>query len=485
MIKRTVVFLWLLSFGGLHAQTCDEILNDKAYFSYRATAETVEAARSAAQDFLLNQITTTVKSVTELKTKEISGEVSQEYVSTGRMSSNLRLSGLRHVVCENQRRRDDDVTVVVYISLDDLEKSAREVENQVQQYLEMMEMKKLLDNDILTDAYTAYLLTFLSPMNISATFEGNKIRDARSFLEILLKQHLRDIDLSLAKPRPGGPGMEEQFSVEMNVIGSNQTDFVYEFYSSTLNSRAQLPRGKGTFHFIIQPSAPKERYRGYLSFSPLRIDPNVRDAAEANGFSKEVSIEFDFSDIIEVDFNIREQGENVIASPVLKHLSPRTFEWFSNGKLISTDQILRVPKDEIQGSVKLVVNGLTSHAKEQTVRGAPIQTVQTDKKPEITTEQEVRSVSLLGSELGKLQNFSDLQNKLRSFRQNGQATWGRQNDFVNPDQCWVIMVDGESQKLIHVLTPNQDGRKDLKTGKVFQQIDEQFNGYAQIWIDLF
>ncbi len=468
----------LMGIGQVEARSCDKIAGNPAYFSAMATSETEEAARLLAQDYLINQISTTVQTVSELTTTEISGEVTQDYTSTGTNVSSLRLKGLRHLVC-SQNRRNNEVTVLVYISMEDMETSAQAVETQVREYFEMMAMKEMMGASTLADVYFAYLHTFLSPLPISLEHNGRTINDAKTYLELMLREHLNNVSFDFASITPGNGGMEEQYSVTANIPNADPI-LNYHLHIPSLNARAVFRGGNGVLHVFMRPSAPVETINGYLSFSAGRIPAEVQEVANLRVFSRSMSIDLDFSEVISVDFTTDVQADHVVAMPQLAHLSPRSFSWEMGNQRLSSDQILRVPLEDITGPIRLVINDNRALSVSKTIEGVRVKTIATAPS---APEKSMKVSETHAAHFEALSHFSEVQNVLAQLRRGGLAVWGKESDFVNPKTCWVLLVDPQTEQVQHVLSPHHRGRTDIKSGKTFNEVGEQFKGLIAIWVD--
>jgi hypothetical protein len=470
-------WLLFLSTGGavFAVGNCSDIEGNPNVFSASATADTKEAARLLAQDYLLNQISTTVNSVSALTTTEISGVVSQTYASTGSAVSSLQLKGLKHLVCESNKR-DDGITVLVYISLEDLEKSARSVEVQVGEYFDVMAQKELIGVPFTSDAYVAYLYTFLSPLPISLKHNGRTINDAKSHLEVMLRKHLNELAFDLSPIVAGTAGVEEQYSIPTRLVNADP-GLIYQLTVPSINARASFMRGVGTLHLFMRPVKPIEEITGYLSFSLERIPPEVRDVAVMQLFTRKTSLALDFSDVIDVDFLVERQMDYIVATPRLAHVSPRTFSWEVGNRRLSNDQILRVSVDEVAGPLRLVINDNPQLSAVKTIAGVAL------RNDDLTPDLGITNHSEAAKQFVELHNFSQVQANLSKLRREGQVVWGKEADFVNPNLCWVLLIDPETERLKHVLTPYNLGRTDVKSGKQYDDIDEPFKGLIAIWVD--
>lgn len=490
-ILRFLFLILSFSTAVVKAKSCDEILSNPQYFSAKASAESEEKALNIARDFLLNQISTNVQSASELRTKEISGEVSTDFQMVSSTSTNIRLKGLKHVVCQGSRR-STDVTVVVYISQDDLERSAAEVQKQVQEYIYVIENKNSLGIEFLSEVYSAYLNTFLSPIAVGVNYQGREIRDAKSFLGILLREHLNAISINVGLPQTGGAGLEEQLSVNMTIQGQPQNGFAYRFESPSLNAQSTLIGGRGVFQYIKRPTDLKENIRGYLSFTPINISNELRDLLAAHTFSKEVIVEVDYSKLISVDFTVETKANNYVLTPVLNNLSPRAFEWQTGNRRLSNNQIFIVSHDEAPESITLVVNGLRELSIRKSLKNPQVAIKSAAVPPNSDaknlsqgrTQSQILNLENLSREFTQINTFNALQIKLRDLRSAGRATWGKKEEFINPDLCWVFLVNSETRIVDHVFAPFQSGRKNLKTNDIHQNFENEFKGYHAIWVDV-
>ncbi|MCH8546601.1 MAG: hypothetical protein LAT54_07695 [Cryomorphaceae bacterium] len=479
MVKSFIFgLLILIGVGHIEAQSCDDITSDALYFSAKATAESEESARLLAQDYLINQISTTVQSVSALTTTEISGEVTQDYVSTGTNVSSLRLKGLRHMVC-SQNRRNNEVTVLVYIAMEDLESSARAVETQVREYFELMAMKEMIGAYSMTDVYFAYLHTFLSPLPISLEHNGRTINDAKTYLEVMLREHLNGLSFDFESITPGHAGMEEQYSISASIANADP-GLNYNLHIPSLNARAVFRGGQGMLHVFMRPAAPKETINGYLTFGAGRIPAEVQEVANLRVFSRSMSITLDFSQVISVDFTTELQADHVVATPRLAHVSPRSFSWEMGNQRLSNDQILRVPRENVTGPIRLVINDNQALSVRKTIDGDVVQ-MNAEAPPE--SENSLKLSSAHAAHFENLSHFSELQKVLAQLRRGGLAVWGNKTDFVNPNTCWVLLVDPQTEQVQYVLSPHHRGRTDIKSGQTFNEVGEQFKGLIAIWVD--
>jgi len=466
------------------ALSCTDILTNSAYFCAMANAETEELALNQARDFLLNQISTTVKSASELRTKEISGEVSTNFEMVASSFTNFKLKGLKHVVCSKERK-SSGVTVVVYISQSDLEKSSLDVQNQVQEYFNMIEYKQSFNAEYLTDVYAAYLKTFFSPISVEVNFQGRQIKNAQAFLGIILREHLTAISIEAGLPSAGTAGMEEQLSIELNVGKHAQNGFVYHFNAPSINAETNLTGGKGILHFIKSPADVKESIRGYLSFTPINISNDLRELLAVHTFSKEIVFEVDYSKLIYIDFDMEYKGENMVCTPKIENLSPRTFEWKSGKTILSTNQILTLNIKDLSEPIVLTVNGLRDFSRIKNITVKTASQPETATKEKTTDENSNSKIKTLKEDFIAIKTFGELQLKLKELKKSAQGSWGRKEDFIHPEMCWVFLVNPESKAVEMIFTAaTSSGRTELRSNKLYTNFENDFKGYIAIWVDI-
>jgi hypothetical protein len=82
-------------------------------------------------------------------------------------------------------------------------------------------------------------------------------------------------------------------------------------------------------------------------------------------------------------------------------------------------------------------------------------------------------------------DFQAIKSFLEELKASGTAVYGNKSDFVNPDKCWVILIDPESRYVEHILQPFANGRQDVKGGLTFSNFESQLKGLVAVWVEFY
>ena len=104
--------------------------------------------------------------------------------------------------------------------------------------------------------------------------------------------------------------------------------------------------------------------------------------------------------------------------------------------------------------------------------------------PEIVDPKTVvSSLNPLIRDLSDLTTVDQLAKWLRDNRYGGGIVSGGRNDFPGTEaQCYIVIFNPGTNKIVAVLTPNQPKRFDLKTGKVVISLENEYKNLNAIWV---
>ncbi|TVR38397.1 MAG: hypothetical protein EA392_09865 [Cryomorphaceae bacterium] len=472
---------------------CNDILSSENFVSATATAQTEEAARKSAYDLLANQLSSRVSSRTSLSTLEENNQLTQRFFNSTETVSRLRLDGLKYQICERPGRKKDSQTysVLAYISHDDLKKTAESVKNIVHQYLELAEQKKALKIGGIAEAYAAYLHSFYSPRPISWNSAHDTIHNVQPYLEAMLRNHLNGLGLycEKVKPHPQFPG--EQIQIDLSFAGKTSPGVVYHIDCPAHNATTSLNEMGGTMNLLMQPVSEIEQMRMKITLDPQIIDSHLNEIRSETNFSKDVIIDVDFREVIHLDFIIEEDMETVHLSPEIQNLSIRSIQWSSGARVLSTEPLTTLDKSDLGGEIRMTVNNSESLTVSKMFNNNlhPITRTFTQPKPKPTLEDEMplphSGIPADPYGFARLTDFDAVQAKLKKLKQQGKVIFGKETDFVNPNRCWILLIEPKSKILLHALAPNDGGRIDLKSSKRFANFESELKGMIAIWVELY
>lgn len=360
------ILLVLVMFSNCYAQkSCEALLGSEQYYSASATASTEKEARINALSSLVENISSIVSSTTNMTTKDDQ----QTYYNVSKTSSVLRLKGVSYQTCNKTKK--GWTTVVASISKKDLEQSSVEVAARVRQYMELMEQKEATNEDFLPEAYTAYLHTFLSPYAIEYNSASRRIGNVRDYLASYFRAYLSNINVSFSGVRENPEYPDQQLTFSLALEGTKETRMRFQIDLPGYGARGNFDRMDNQMDVIMAPEGRRTKFTGTLTLTPPPVESELKDISDQVRISRDISFEADLSSVIALDFTTRRQGDEYLLTPVARHLSIRQFEWLSDGKVVSTEQMPHIPialKEitlRVNGSNDLVItkpldgNGLT------------------------------------------------------------------------------------------------------------------------------
>lgn len=469
------------------AQSCDAILNSSAYISARSSGKSEAEAKANALNQLVGQITALVSARTDMKTFEINKVVDQAFVMQSKSLSQLRLDGLSYELCP-KNKKDNQHYAVAYISHADLEKSAAKVASEVHQYMNLIESKKTMGLDHLSDVYVAYLTTFFSPYPIAYESPSEKIQNIRAYLEAYLRKALSGAKISCIEVREHAVYAGDHIVLNLLIEGVTDERIKFLLDMPSYNTKSELSNKGGSYELIMNPVAHEEIFKGKLSLKASQIPTNLLEIESMVNIGRDISITANMSDLIEIDFTISENDQIYSLAPNVKNLSVRSIEWLNGDKVFSTTEKTNILKKDITGGITLRLNrndhltktkqwNSLSAEKVQTQQNEPLHSTSTDHPPAIIGKEQ--------STFAAISSFADLQKMLGEMKSHGKASIGKKQDFVHPDKCWVFLVHPDTQKVMHVLTPMQNTRTDLKENQQYSDFELQLKGYISLWVEVY
>ncbi|MEJ0028922.1 MAG: hypothetical protein WDO15_00390 [Bacteroidota bacterium] len=470
MVFRQLIFLLLLLSTATYGQnTCIQITKSNDYYSASATNTDETEARTSARSLLIEQISTTVSSRTDLSTNETTSNYQSRYSNSISSVSQLYMSGIQYQVCA--RDKHTGITVMAYISKEDLLKSKEEISRKTGEYLELMEQKKLIGADFLPDAYAAYLHTFLTPYPIAYSSDVIKTNDVRTFLESFFTSILSKIKLTCTGVEENKE-FQEQLVLNLKVEGIESQSMKFVFNCPEFNSRCEILNMTGGLNVLMNPSAPTQTFKGMLTIKPLTVSSDLLEIDRVATLEREFDVSANMMTTISVDFSIDDRGESLLLIPSIKHLSIRNFKWSSRGHLLSTSQRPVLSRKDIDNEITLTINDNPQLSITRGIDGSVI-------KPTVV-------LNPIAERFKEVETFSQLQPMLSAFRMDGKISYGKKDDFINPSNCWVFIVDQHTQKMMYLLTPESaKGRTDVKSTQTFTSFETQLKGLTSIWAEFY
>ena len=496
---------WIICFfffvSNVSAQVnCLTISSSEQYFSASGQGQTEEEAKATATAALVSQISSFVTTRTDMRTSIENQIAQQSLVNLSTSSSQLRLDGLNYTSCNFAKKPEKGYTILAYIKKEDLERSASFIAKEVEAQMSFISTKKALDIDYVSEAYQAYLTTFFTPYPIPYQDGVEKIDNVKPYLERYIRNYFNNIEVSCTAVELDPLYPQDHFVLTLKIADSKDINIKYSLDISSLNAKSQLDNSGGKVHVIFQPFSAVEVLKGKIQLKSAQLPANLEEIAKTITFSRDIDLTVDFSKIIELDFVVVEEKDYVKLVPALSNLSVKNIEWFSKGQLISSAQSPKVPKDEIGSDILLRVNKQDNLSIKKEITLTRKDTVVVNTSPAVLdslpSTPSLENLENRGNDLAKgtpfskivasgTYDFQAIKSFLEELKASGTAVYGNKSDFVNPDKCWVILIDPEIRYVEHILQPFANGRQDVKGGLTFSNFESQLKGLVAVWVEFY
>lgn len=502
MIRLHFIVVLILGSASLHGQNavnCAQILADRSLYSASATGPNEADAQANARALLLQQIHTLVTSRTDVKLEAGNNSSEQSFHNLSTSRSSLRMDGLRYGTCARDRKeKSEDVTVVCYISRADMTSSGNKVREKVLQHLELFERKNEMGLNGTVDLHLAYLESFFTPMAIPCRLGRDSVSDIQTYLGRRLADHLKTIDLSCKRAEQHPQYPQEQIRLHLSMAGAPAMGMNYVFGCTAHNASAVLSDGGGKMDVLMQPASTNEVFKGRLTMMPMLMSEELKSIADAVQISRDIEFTADMTSIVRLDFELKEKADNVQLVPRIERLSFSSIEWLSDGRLLSSEQSPLVSRSSIGTEVTMRLSRNEKLQLSKPIKGSSSVAIAKPIVPQVSADREsgstVQGASLapeaelsLGKKhgLNLLTDFNDAQKKLTELKSSGKAQVGKKENFLNPANCWVILVEPETKAVAHVLAPLDQGRKDIRADGAYPDFENTLKGHIAIWLELY
>lgn len=498
MKQLTIVFLFFTLMVSAQ-KSYKEIQNSEFYISASATSTTDEEAQSIARNMLIKQISSVVSSSSTMTITAGNNSSEQKFDNVSKSNSTLQLEGLKFIKLP-AFKNEKGVTYLAYISKEDLKLSAAAAAIEVRSHLELMEQQQSIGINHLASVYSAYLSTYLTPYPVGYKFGVDSIANVQPYLEGILRDYLVKIQLecTLVEEHPIYP--KDQLRFHMTLKGASDENMQYVFSCPSHNALAEMKLNGGAFDVMMRPNGPHELMKGVLSIRAIGLNGKLKDLSKSLPIEQEKEFNADMSNIIHYDFEIKEEENYVQVIPVTKNISINVFEWSSNNRVLSTEQIAKISKDDLGKTLTLKLNNndalqrtkplafkvSSQKAENKAEKVVSQQDVVTQVQPIETAKETTKSLYEKESYgFNELKSFAQLEKVLLELKESGKGIYGKKTIFLKPSKCWIFMIEPTSKEIVHILSPDENGRFNLKDNKTYSDFESTFKGFISIWVEVY
>jgi threonyl-tRNA synthetase len=74
---------------------------------------------------------------------------------------------------------------------------------------------------------------------------------------------------------------------------------------------------------------------------------------------------------------------------------------------------------------------------------------------------------------------------LDALKKAGKVAVGKKETFINPDKCYVFLVDPNDKQVKHCLAPGAAQRIDIKTEQTYVDFEVKLKGLIALWVEVY
>ncbi|MCA0447278.1 MAG: PKD domain-containing protein [Bacteroidetes bacterium] len=459
------------------------------------------SAKEMAKKDLVQSIFQTVVMNQVYEINENNNSISDKLNINLESFSSINLGGIRFLSYKN---KEDKPVMKAFISVEDYQASVKKSADETVSILKTADQTEKTNG--LADAsllyYDAWLKTFSVPDLIRyKPADSPDTVIAKTYIRKKLTDFLNGIKIENA-------GIAEEME-------AHYTAQVRGWYSGKLVRNLRIASrdpsidakpiidGSGKLHIHRIPGSPTETIELIL-LPPLPENDQAAARIEAtNSLLASRKIDIDYLPIIAMDFRIDGKSDGYLDfTPQIRNFSISKLEWdFGDGYQAIEPRPSHKFEKNATYKVTLTVNGEYKVIKEIDQTGKvfsskrtlePRKTPHPDKPIELFPSPTPSSGMAKGNTFQKVKKdlaaLSDgdlLFDYLNSAKNTGRLTFGKESQFIRPDDCLIAAVDSKTRQVLAVLEKQGTGWVNQKNNQEIRSVSDQFKGQIVIWVQVF
>lgn len=493
-MKKIILFLAFINCNLLAQMDEFAIRSSDKYYTGQAESNQLEEAKAAAKTDLVNNIVSIVKNAFINEIVENDSALTKNSRTSSKSVSLVKLKNLKYLEVEPVNLK---FRIIAYIDKKDYYSAVNDIKTEIRESFKRVEQLEKEDGLIKTapNYFLTYLKSFYCPEPIKcySLIEQDSILSLRNYIEEKISDYLSDIELSAEYPKVS-KNIDEQFDVELKAFYKGKpVDKIHARFDLPDNPNRKVNDGSSLLYLFNEPSFPNQKLMVSLSmFADKKGDLAELEKDFNIEYKKEIKL--DFSKVISIDFNIDDKGGGLVYfQPDIKHLSISKIDWdFGDNAQSNEVNTKHIYKNLDTFTVKMRVNSseemLITHKIKFDISSKKFVI---DESPKQSDEQKGVYVSAnqnndeVVSDLITKRDFKDLITQLEKYKQRGKVMWGRENDFANPDNCYIFIIDQVTQKTIAVFEKGKSDRKDLLNNSICSDINKTYTGKSAIFVEVY
>ncbi len=411
----------------------------------------------------------------------------QEQIAQQRveMSSKIKLSGYNFISYKDKKTQ----YVLAYLN-----KSVyrRWLDEQSSALIKRMEIagakeERIGIESVISEYLNIYTLTMMLPQAIAY----NDKPDLNLYVYNILYDYLQESRVQSAVQKPNAQ-TPDAFPISFNITNAqvplNNVKLAFEgddIAQKVIDGKAELY----IFGFCSEKRLKKKMVLNYDS-EMADLNKEVQELLQEYPICYSFNHEIDFSNLVNIDIEIKQDGAEINLKPIIENISVKSLEWQFGDDSPRTAE--RNPKyvyarDGVY-RISLTVNNLFTVTKAVTI-GVPKPKVE-DKKSSVQEKIAYRQVTVKQvfasqADIDQLLSFERIREAiawLSKKKNEGKLIFGSKDQLANADQAYILLFDAKSERIISLISPEDNGRIDLRDQQAVKDSEILKKGRGGIWI---
>jgi len=409
------------------------------------------------------------------------GQLDQSTMHQVEMTSKIKLSDYKYISYKDRKKS----YTLAYLKKSDYESWLEEQGKRL-----VSRMKAAIDKEGRFDIEAAmpeYMSIYALTMMIPQAIEFREHADLNLYVYDILQEYLKTCvtKSTIGKPNPQTPGT---FPISFYITNAQKPVNNIKLSFAGEESEHKLINGRAELSYYGYSSEQQVEKAMVLKYDTeiAELSKEVKDLLKENPICHTFNHVIDFKSIVRVDFEIKQDGAEVELKPIVENISVKQTEWqFGDGSKNSTEKNPRhVYENNGRYRIVLTVNNTVNVTKTVTISGH----AETVKRERPKRERVVKSNKIIEAGQADIEKLLSLKKIIEAIawlndnKNKGKLIFGTKDQVSNNEQAYILLFDAKSEGLITLISPDNNGRRDLKDNVFVKENEIMQKGRGAIWI---
>jgi len=486
MRRRIIIFFGMIClFCGLSAQEQEylRIKNSDVYYTGESFADKKTnlddfQLRQTALSRLILQIQSTVSVKISDSQTEQDGKAYNEMRQQVAMSSTVKLRNVRYVSYTKKKRQ----YMLAYLNKAEYRNWLSEESQRLVALMKEAEEREAYVGfeALIPDYLNLYAQSLLVPQAISwySDMTEKDVPDMTRMLYNRLQNYLKEIQVK-STVQKANPQVPDLFPVQFELTNhGSPVNHLKLLFDNPDNAYKPVVDGKAELYcdgYTSGNKIKKAMTLGYLINMP-QIPPDIQALLFENPVNYSFYHELDFSQLVRVGFTTAQTDATVRLVPVIENISVNQIEWqFGDGTISNELRPVHEYGKNGEYEIRMIINQKFSKSQKVKVNLPYL------KKKEEKSISEI-SQGKASDILLSFTQANDAVKWLIKAKADSKLIFGKKESFQKTEQCYIIVFHPDSKEIIAVISPETEGRQDLKTQQSIEHLDEFIKNKGSIWV---